>query len=75
MLEAVSVSSFGGLIGVLFGFAASSAVAFYTNWDTIITSTSILLSFGISAAVGIAFGFYPAKQAADLSPIDALRYE
>lgn len=73
--EAVALTFLGGLIGVLLGWGASLAVAKFANMATQISSSSILLAFGVSAGVGIIFGFYPARRAANLSPMEALRYE
>ncbi|MEI8103473.1 MAG: ABC transporter permease [Candidatus Moraniibacteriota bacterium] len=74
--EAVALTFFGGLLGVLLGWGASLTVThFVSTLTTQITMSSVLLAFGVSAGVGIVFGFYPARRAANLSPIDALRYE
>ncbi len=75
MIEAVFISFLGGLIGVGLGMITAGAVATFGGWPVVITSSSILLSFAFSAAVGIFFGWYPARKAAGLNPIDALRYE
>ncbi|MFI5148145.1 MAG: ABC transporter permease [Bacteroidia bacterium] len=75
MIEAIFISFIGGLIGVGLGVFASGLVARFGGWPVVITSYSILLSFAFSAAVGIFFGWYPARKAAGLNPIDALRYE
>ena len=66
---------FGGAVGIFLGWMASLAVAKFAAMTTEVSVTSILLAFGVSAAVGIIFGFYPARRAANLSPIEALRYE
>ena len=73
--EAVALTFFGGLAGILLGWLASLAVSRFAGLVTQVSLSSILLAFGVSAAVGIAFGFYPARRAANLSPIEALRYE
>ena len=73
--EAVGISLAGGLIGVAVGFLISKGVAAYSGWSTIITPESIALSFGVSSVVGLIFGIYPAVQAANLDPIECLRYE
>jgi len=66
----------GGAIGVLLGWLASLGVShFVAGLTTQISSASIILAFCVSAGVGIVFGFYPARRAANLSPIEALRYE
>jgi putative ABC transport system permease protein len=75
LFEAVTLSIVGGLIGVALGIGASTAVGRFLNWPIVITTLSIALSFGVAAAVGIIFGFFPALKAAHLDPIDALRYE
>lgn len=73
--EAVVLTFFGGVIGILLGWGASLAVARFAGLTTEVSMSAILLAFGVSAGVGIVFGFYPARRAANLSPIDALRYE
>ncbi|EKD58385.1 MAG: hypothetical protein ACD_56C00141G0015 [uncultured bacterium] len=73
--EAVVLTFLGGLLGVLLGWGASLGVAKFANLTTQVSMSSILLAFGVSAAVGIIFGFYPARRAANLSPMEALRYE
>jgi putative ABC transport system permease protein len=75
LIEAVTISAIGGVIGVAFGFGIAQLVVYYAGWSTIITTWSVLLAFGVSTAVGILFGSYPAVQASRLSPIEALRYE
>jgi len=75
LVEAVTLSLIGGVIGVGAGLLGSHAIAYFAEWRTRLQPDAILLAFGFSAAVGIFFGFYPARKAAGLSPIDALRYE
>jgi len=75
MIESVFISFIGGLIGILFGILVSQLVARFGGWPVVITASSVLLSFAFSAIVGIFFGWYPARKAAGLNPIDALRYE
>jgi putative ABC transport system permease protein len=75
LVEAVTLSLIGGAIGVGFGLLASHAIAYFAEWRTLLQVEAILLAFSFSAAVGIFFGFYPARKAAGLNPIDALRYE
>ena len=75
LVETVALSLVGGLIGVVLGVLVPVAVSHLTAMKTIVTSTSLLIAFGISAAVGIIFGIYPASRAAALDPIQALRHE
>lgn len=75
LMEALVISLAGGILGILFGFGASRLVAIYADWTTLVTSTSIAMSFGVSATVGLVFGIYPAFTASKLNPIEALRYE
>jgi putative ABC transport system permease protein len=75
LIEALTISLCGGVIGILFGFAVSRLVALYAEWSTVVTGSSIAMSFGVSAAVGLVFGLYPAIRAARLDPVEALRYE
>jgi len=75
LFEAITLSIVGGLIGVLFGIGASSIVAKALKWPIVISPSSIGVAFGVAAFVGVFFGFYPARKAARLDPIDALRYE
>jgi len=73
--EALALSLMGGLIGVAVGYGISKAVAVFSGWSTIITGVSVALSFGVSSIIGLVFGIYPAVQAANLDPIECLRYE
>ncbi|HAP37134.1 MAG TPA: multidrug ABC transporter substrate-binding protein [Bacteroidetes bacterium] len=75
LIEAVVLSLLGGLIGVLLGVLSSTLISKFAGWTTMVSSTSIFLAFTFSAAIGIFFGLYPARKAAQLNPIDALRYE
>jgi putative ABC transport system permease protein len=75
LIEALTLSLFGGFIGVALGVGISKIVSVVANFDAIVSSGSILLALGVSSAIGIFFGFYPAHKAAQLDPIDALRYE
>jgi putative ABC transport system permease protein len=75
LVEAVVLSLAGGLIGVLAGVGAAQALTLLLEWPTRVSASTVALAFGIAAAVGIAFGFYPARRASQLDPINALRYE
>jgi len=75
LIESVTLSLIGGLIGVVLGLGGSVAMATLGEWPTVIEIKSVVLAFGFSAAVGVFFGFYPARKAARLDPIEALRYE
>ncbi len=75
LIEAVALSAVGGLLGIVAGIAASKTLSAWKHWPSLISPSSILLALLVSAAVGIFFGFYPARTASRLDPIDALRYE
>ena len=75
LLEALMISIFGSLVGAVLGVAAAWAVTTVTGVTVVVTAGSILLSFLVAAGIGIFFGFYPARKAANLRPIEALRYE
>ena len=75
MVEALVLSVAGGAIGVALGFGLAMGVSALLNWSASVTPQAIALSFGVAAAVGVFFGFYPARKAARLNPIEALRYE
>ena len=75
LIEAVTLSFAGGIIGIVLGIGASKIMSAYAHWPTLISIGSIILSFGLSTLVGVFFGFYPARKAAALDPIEALRYE
>jgi putative ABC transport system permease protein len=65
----------GGLIGVVLGITSARLVTFFLSWPTLITESSIVLSFLVCAITGVFFGYYPAQKASRLDPIEALRYE
>jgi putative ABC transport system permease protein len=75
LIEAVVLSMFGGIAGVLGGIGATRLIASIAGWQTLLDPVQLLLAFMISAAVGVFFGFYPARRAARLDPIVALRYD
>jgi putative ABC transport system permease protein len=75
IIESFSISALGGVLGISVGLLIARAVAAYAGWPTVVTLASIALSTGVSIAVGLASGIYPAVRAAELDPIDALRYE
>jgi putative ABC transport system permease protein len=75
LLEAILISITGGLIGVGLGIAASKLVTAFLHWPTLVSESSIILSFFVCAFTGVFFGYYPAQKASRLDPIEALRYE
>lgn len=75
LVEAVLLCMIGGLIGLAVGLGASLLVANLADWDILINVSLVMVAIGASAAVGVFFGFFPARRAAKLSPIEALRYE
>ena len=75
LIEALTLSIAGGAIGIALGIGASRFLAWKQQWPIVLSPHAILLAFGFSAAIGIFFGFYPARKASRLDPIDALRYE
>lgn len=75
LIEAVMLSLVGGIIGTMLGIALSTLISGVAGWDTIVTPGSIMMAFGFSAGIGIIFGVFPSRKAANKNPIDALRYE
>jgi putative ABC transport system permease protein len=75
LFESILLSVFGGLIGILLGLVASRVVAALTSWPITVMMGSVILSFAVCTAIGVFFGWYPARKASDLDPIEALRYE
>jgi putative ABC transport system permease protein len=75
LVEAITLSTAGGLAGALLGIAGAEAISFFANWPTVLSPTAVLGSVLFSGAVGVFFGFYPARRASRLDPILALRYE
>jgi len=75
LIEATVISITGGVIGVVFGILASRLITFFLSWPTLVSQSSIILSFMVCAITGVFFGYYPAQKASRLDPIEALRYE
>jgi putative ABC transport system permease protein len=75
LIEAIVLSALGGLIGIALGVGTSTFLARQMNWPTLTPLNAVVVAFLFSAAIGIFFGFYPARKAARLDPIESLRYE
>jgi len=75
LVESTVMSLLGGAVGIAVGFAGASLLGRFTGWNTVVSLPTVFLALAFSASVGIFFGFYPARKAASLNPIDALRYE
>jgi putative ABC transport system permease protein len=75
LVEAVVLSLLGGSIGIMLGFGLSQGVTLWQGWPTTVSTNAVFIAFGFAAAIGVFFGFYPARKAAALDPIDALRFE
>ena len=75
LVEAILISLTGGVIGVVLGITASNLVSYFLSWPTLVSESSIVLSFMVCAVTGVFFGYYPARNASRLDPIEALRYE
>ncbi|MPM96163.1 Macrolide export ATP-binding/permease protein MacB [bioreactor metagenome] len=75
LIEAVVIGVIGGVMGIALGVGSSFAISSFAGLNTVITATPIVISFGFSVGIGLFFGLYPARKAALLNPIDALRYE
>lgn len=75
LIEAVLLSAVGGLLGVIIGIGSALGLAQFAGWSTLVTPEAVILSFGFAALVGVFFGYYPARKASQLDPIEALRYD
>ncbi len=75
LFEATFLSITGGMVGIALGFGLTTLITLYAGWRTVVSVPAVVLAFTVSAAVGIAFGYYPARKAADQNPIESLRYE
>ena len=75
LIESILISITGGLIGVMLGVGAALAVQKFAHWTVSIEMWTVILSFTVCTFIGVFFGWYPARKAANLNPIDAIRYE
>jgi len=75
LTEAIVLSGMGGVLGIALWIGSAQLIPKYVGWPTLISTSAIVWSFAISAAIGVFFGFYPARKASELDPIEALRYE
>src|SRR5438552_18125516 len=75
LVEAITLSLIGGVIGIAVGLVGSWAISYFAEWRVLVAPEAIALAFTFSAGIGIFFGFYPARKASLLDPIEALRYE
>ena len=75
LIESVVIGVIGGVLGIFFGIVAAQAISKFGDFQTVITAAPIFLSFAFSVGIGLFFGIYPARKAALLDPIEALRYE
>jgi putative ABC transport system permease protein len=75
LIEAILISFVGGVMGIAFGFGISYLISWLAGWRTIVTPVSVIVAFVVSVSVGLIFGIYPARKAALLDPVEAIRYE
>ena len=75
LVESVVLSLFGGCVGIALGYGLSQGLTFWLQWPTAISLNAVAVAFGFAGATGVFFGFYPARKAAALDPIEALRFE
>jgi putative ABC transport system permease protein len=75
LIEAITLSLIGGIIGIALGLGGSRAISYFAEWRTLVAPESIVIAFGFAAGIGIFFGFYPARKASRLDPIEAVRDE
>ncbi|HAQ65358.1 MAG TPA: multidrug ABC transporter substrate-binding protein [Bacteroidales bacterium] len=75
LIESMLLSIIGGILGILVGIGSSKVIAIFTGWPVVVMPAAVILSFLVCTAIGIFFGWYPARKASGLNPIDALRYE
>ena len=75
LIEALVISLVAGILGIISGVIICKLITYFAGWRTVVTASSIIISFAVCTVIGIFFGWYPARKAANLNPIDALRYE
>ena len=75
LVESIVMGILGGVAGLVVGFTSAKVLAHFTGWETVISPLVMIVAVGFSGAVGVFFGYYPARKAAALNPIEALRYE
>ena len=75
LFEAIMISVGGGILGVFLGILTSTGISALTGWTTVLSTSSIFISFLVSVTVGLVFGIFPARKASEMDPIAALRYE
>ena len=75
LIESITLSSAGGIVGITLGLLIYFLIVFFVDWPFLFSPLSVFVSFIFASSVGIFFGYYPAKKASQLKPIDALRFE